>query len=200
MSNKNAVFRSFGCPNCDTFLTGAPIWKRHLIKCSERVIYFYSRIVYQKRQTLFDKLDSFSNNYTNEQQLFKHFAIVDFEPMCVQWETFRNTNTTNWIGKHAPISVSISSNIVTEPILLCSSDLHHLIASFSGSLKSTVSQSKTKREFLFPDIETTIKTKLGSILEALAERHSRRERVRRFDMEKMTVGKISKSTRTLQRQ
>ena len=92
------------------------------------------RNVYQIRETLFDKLDSFGIKYTSEQKLFKHLAIFDFESICVQEETFRGTNTTTWIGKHVPISVSKSSNLVDEPNFLCNSDPHNLVASFIGAL------------------------------------------------------------------
>ena len=124
----------------------------------------YPRNVYQLRETLFDKLDSFAIKYTNEQKLFKNLAIFDFESICIQKETFRDTNTTTCIGKHVPISESISLNLVEEPIFLCKSDPHHLVASFVGALESFASQSKAKIKNLFLDIETTIKIQMGSIL------------------------------------
>ena len=68
-----------------------------------------------------------------------------------------------------------------EPIFICNSDPHHLVASFIGALENLASQSKAKVKNLFLDIETTIKIKLGSILEKLTQRHNRRESAR-FDM------------------
>ena len=62
-----------------------------------------------------------------------------------------------------------------EPIFLCNSDPHHLVASFIGALESLASQSKAKMKNLFLDIETTIKIKLGSILEKLTHFHKRRK-------------------------
>ena len=61
------------------------------------------------------------------------------------------------------------------PVLLCNSDPHHLVASFIGAVENLASQSKAKLKNLFPDIETTIKIKLGSILQKLTQRHKRRE-------------------------
>ena len=66
-----------------------------------------------------------------------------------------------------------SSNLVEEPIFLCNSDPHHLVASFIETLENSVFKSKPKMENLFLDMETTLK-KLGSILEKLAKRHNRR--------------------------
>ena len=135
----------------------------------------YPKNVYQIRATLFDKLESFGIKYTSEQELFKNLAIFDFESICVQEQTFRDTVTTTWTGKHVPISVSISSNLLEEPIFLCNSDAYHLVASFIGVLENLASQSKTKMKNLFLDIETTIKIKLGNILEKLIQRQNRRE-------------------------
>ena len=68
-----------------------------------------------------------------------------------------------------------------EPVFLCNSDPHHLVESFIGALENLACQSKAKMKNLFPDIETTIKIKLGNILEKLTQRHNRREHAR-FDM------------------
>ena len=119
-------------------------WERHLNTCSERVQNVYPGNVYQILETLSNKLDSFVIKYTSEQKLFKNLAIFDFESICAQEETFEDTNTTTWIRKHVPISVSISSNLVEEPIFICNSDPHHLFASFIGALENLASQSKRK--------------------------------------------------------
>ena len=174
VNNIKAVFQSFDCPNCDTFLNRTFNLERHLTTCSERVKNIYPRNVYQIRGTHFDKLP-FGIKYTSEQKLFKKSAMFDFESICVQDETFRDTNTTTWVGKHVPISVSISSNLVEEAIFPCNSDPHHLAASFIGAPESLASQSKAKMKNLFPDSETTIKIKLGYTLEKFTQRQNRRE-------------------------
>ena len=175
VNNINAVFQSLRCPNCDTFFNRPFNLERHLTTCSERVKNVYPKNVYQTQETLFDKLDSFGIEYTHEQTLFKNLAIFDFESFCVQEESFKDTDTRKWIGKHFPISVSISSNLLKEPIFLCNSDPHHLVTSFIGALENLALQSKAKMKNLFFDIKTTISIKLGSILEKLTQRHNRRE-------------------------
>ena len=79
VNNINAVFQSFRCPNCDTFFNRTFSVKRHLTTCSELVKNVYPRNVFQIQETLFDKLDSFGIEYTNEQTLFKNLAVIDFE-------------------------------------------------------------------------------------------------------------------------
>ena len=175
VNNINAVFQSFRCPNCDTFFNRTFNLERHLTTCSERVKNVYPRNVYEIRETIFDKLDSFGIKYTTEQKLFETLAIFDFESISVQGESFRDTNTTTWMGKHMPISVSISRNLVKEPVFLCNSDPHHLVASFIGRLEHLASQSEAKKKNLSPDIKTIITVKLGNILEKLTQRHTRRE-------------------------
>ena len=123
--------------------TELSIFERHLTTCSGRVKNVYPRNVYQIRETPFDKLDTFSTEYTSQQKLFKNLTIFNFESICVQEESFKDKKTTLWIGKHVPISVSISSNLVEVPFFLYNSDPHHLVSSFIGTLESQASQSET---------------------------------------------------------
>ena len=154
----------------------------------------YPNNVYQTQGTLFDKLDCFGIEYTNEQTLFKSLAIFDFESIFVQKESFKDTDTTKWIGKHIPISVSISSNLVKEPIFLRNSDAHHLVTSFIDALENLAFRSKATMKNLFFVIETTVNIKLGSILEKLTQRHNRREQADLDDCD----NKICTSTPFLQ--
>ena len=174
LSNINAVFQAFRCPNCDTFFNRTFNLERPLTTCRERVKNVYPKNVHQIRETLFDKLDSFGMKYTSQQKLFKNLAIFDFESICVHEESFWETKTTTWIGKHLPISVSIASILVDEHFFLYNSDPHHLVSSFIGTLEGLALQSKAQNKLLFPDIETTMKINLCSILEKLIQRHNRR--------------------------
>ena len=181
-----AVFQSFRCPNCDSFFKRTFNLERHLTTCSERVKNVYPKNLYQTQETLFDKLHSFGIEHTHEQTLFKNLAIFDFESICVQEKSFKDTDTTKWIGKLIPFSVSISSNLLKEPIFLCNSDPHHLVTSFIGALESLALQSKAIMKNLFFDIETTINIKLGSILEKITQRHNRREQAHLDDCDNET--------------
>ena len=194
VSNIDAFFQAFRCPNCDTFLNRTFILERQLTTCSERVTNIYPRDAYQTRKTLFDKLDSFGIKYTSQQKLFRNLAIFNFESICVQEESFNDTKTTTWIAKHIPISVSISSNLVVEPTFLYNSDPHYLVSYFIGTLESLASQSKAQMKVLFHDIVTTIKIRLGSILEKLTQRHNRPEQADLNDFD----NEIRASTQLLQ--
>ena len=70
VNNINAVFQSFRCPDCDTFINRTINRDRHLTTCTEWLKNVYPENVYQTQETLFDKLDSLGLEYTNEQKLF----------------------------------------------------------------------------------------------------------------------------------
>ena len=123
----NALFKAFRCPTCDTYFQNTGNLKRHLVRCSEHVKHIYPKNVYQLRETLFDKLDSFGIPYKYDQKLFTNLGVLDFESICIPEEKFKNSETTTWIGKHVPISVSISSNLIAKLIFLCNSNPRDLV-------------------------------------------------------------------------
>ena len=79
------------------------------------------------------------------------------------------------MGKHVPISVSIPSNLIPEPIFLCNANLHHLISSFITALEGLATQSKAQMKLNFIEIETAIEIKLCAILEQLKQCRNQRK-------------------------
>ena len=57
-------------------------------------------------------------------------AIFDFESICIPSNELKDTNTTTRIGKLEPISVSIFSNLLGEPIFLSEKKPRELIVFF----------------------------------------------------------------------
>ena len=100
----------------------------------------------QLRETFFDKLDSFGIQYTDDQKLLTNLAAFDFESICIPEEKFENTETTTWIGKHVPISVSISSNLIAKPIFLCNSNPRDLVESFIDAVEGLATQKQSSDE------------------------------------------------------
>ena len=107
VSDMNSFLKSFRCNSCDTIFSKTGNLERHLIICSVRVKHIYPKNVYQLRETLFEKLDSFNIPYIEDLKLFKYLAVFDFESICNTEETHKETETTKWIGKNVPLSVSI---------------------------------------------------------------------------------------------
>ena len=165
--------KPFGVLRVTHFFSKTGNLERHLVTCSDRVKNFYPKNVYELRETLFEKLDAFKIPYKNEQKLFKNLAIFDFESICVKEDSYKQTETTAWIWKHVPISVSISSNLIPEPIFLCNANPHHLISSFITALEGLATQSKAQMKLNFIEVETAIKTKLCAVLEQVNQRRNR---------------------------
>ena len=127
VNNINALFKAFRCTTCDTFFSKTGNLEGHLVTCSDRNKHIYPKNVYELREKLFEKLDAFNCPYKNEQKLFKKLPIFDFESICVKENSYKQTETTTWIGKHVPISVSISSKLIPELFFFCNANPHHLI-------------------------------------------------------------------------
>ena len=180
VNNINALFYAFRCTRCDKFFSKTGNLEPHLVTCSDRVKHIYPKNIYELRETPFEKLDAFNIPYKNERKLFKNLAIFDFQCICVKGNSYKQTETTTWIGKHVPISVSISSNLIPEPIFLCNADPHHLIWSFITALEGLATQSKTQMKLNFIEVETAIKIKLCALLEQLNQRRNQAERVSNF--------------------
>ena len=144
VSHMNSFFKSFRCSTCDKIFSKTGNLERQLIACSKRVKHIYPKHVYQLRETFLEKLDSFNIRYREDEKLFKNLGVFDFESICVWEETYKETETTKWIGKHVPISVSVSSNLIPEPILLCNSDPRHLVSSFICIHEGLATQNKAQ--------------------------------------------------------
>ena len=179
--NINVLFKAFRCTTCDTFFSNTGNLERHLSTCSDRVKQIYPKIVYEMRETLFEKFDAFNIPYRSEQKLFKNLALFDFESICVkEANSYKQTETTTWIGKHVPISVSISSNSIPEAIFLCNANPHHLVSSFITALERLATQSKAQMKLNFIELETAIKINLCAILEQPNRRRNQAQRVSMF--------------------
>ena len=173
VNNINALFEAFRCTTCDTFFSKTGNLERHLVTCTDRVEHNYPKNIYKLRETVFEKLDAINIPYENEQKLFKNLTKFDFESICVKEDSYKQTETTTWSGKHVPISVSISSNWVPEPFFLCNANPRHLISSFITATEELATQSNAQMKLNFIEVETAIKRKLCAVLEQLNQRRNR---------------------------
>ena len=97
--------------------------------------------VYELRETLFEKLEGFNLHVSEDNKLINNLAIFDFESIFVTTEELKETQTTTWIGKHVSILVSISSNLIDQPIFLYNKDPQNLIIDFVSKLELLAEQS-----------------------------------------------------------
>ena len=138
----DSFFTCFRCPSCDTFFHKSDHFNHHLLRCKDRVRHIYPKNVYELHETLFEKLEGFNLPVSEDNKLFNNLEIFDFESICVPTKELKETQTTTWIGKHVPISVSISSNLIDDPIFLYNKDPQNLIIDFVSKLELLAEQSK----------------------------------------------------------
>ena len=114
----DSFFKSFRFPSVDCFFNRSDNFNRHLLTCKKRERHVYPENSYTLRETIFEKLDGFNIPYTEDQKLISNDAVFDLGSICVPTEEVKATETTTWIGKHVPISVSISSNLQDDLVFL----------------------------------------------------------------------------------
>ena len=79
-----------------------------------------------------------------------------------------------------PISNSISSTLIPEPIFLCNAKLQHLVLSFITALEGLATQNNAQMKLNFIEVVTAINVKLCVMLEQLNQRRNRAKRVSNF--------------------
>ena len=92
------------------------------LSCKSRVKHIYPKNVYELPENLFEKQEGLNLQISEDNKLFSNLPIFDFESICVPTEELKETQTTTWIGKHVPFSVSISSNLIDESF--CTTRIH----------------------------------------------------------------------------
>ena len=181
VDNIHALCKVFRCATFGTYFQKTGNLERHLVRCSERVKHIYPNNAYQLQETLFDKLDSFDIQYTDDQTLFHNLAVFEFESICTPEIKFKNTETTSWIGKHVTRSVSLSWNLIAMPIFLCKSSPRNSVESLIDAVEVLATQSKTQMKLNFLEVETANISKLTQTLESLNEHRCRNQRVFEFE-------------------
>ena len=166
----DSFFKCFRCPSCDCFFNRSDNFNRHLMSCKDKVRHIYPKNVYILRETLFEKLGGFNIPVSKDNTLFNNLAIFDFESICVPSDELKATQTTTWIGKHVPISVLISSNLIDEPIFLYNKDPQKLVIGFVIKLELLAEKSKLEMRNKFQDVERVVNERMSKFFQELNER------------------------------
>ena len=160
-------FKCFRCPSCDTFFKRSEFLNNYLLRCKDGVKLIYPKNVYELRETLFEKLEGFNFPVSEDNKLFNNLEIIDFESICVPTEELKETQITTCIGKHVPISVSISSNLINEPIVCYNKNPQNLILDFVSKLELLAEKSKLEKRTKFQDFEVAVNERMKKILDQL---------------------------------
>ena len=104
---------------------------------------------------------------------------MNFESVCVKDDSYKQTETTMWIGKQPYNSFYL---VKLDPgahfFLKRQSQSSHLV--FITALEGLATQSKTPMKLNFIEVKTAIKINLCAILEQLNQRRNRAKRVSYF--------------------
>ena len=155
----NAVFNCFRCESCNKFFRKHSNLRRHLPVCSGKIKEKFPKS-YQLKETVFEKLSNFEITVPEEYRLFKNLAIFDFESICVTENNLESNNSTTWVGKHEPISVSISSNLLKTPIFLCDPEPIKVVTQSVDALENLANESRDQMQPQFADVTSAVCEKL----------------------------------------
>ena len=163
MSDFNAPFKAYCCPSFDQIIKKTEVLGRHLTSCRETTKHVFPENVYRLPETLFDKLDSFNNRYSDDQKLFKNMAIFELESICVQGDKSCLSDTTTCIVKHVLISVPFLSQLIDQTIFLCNFNPWALVESCVDALNELATQSKAQVNLQFLNTEISVKSKFNQL-------------------------------------
>ena len=164
------VFIAFQCTNCDRFICRSPNLNRHITCCEDKIKNIYWKSFYRLKETIFDEIKYFEIPIARDKFHITKFSVSDFESNCVKSERLKSTDTTTWVGKCEPISVSISSNLNDEPTFSCDPVSKVLVSNFIYSLETLAKKSKSETNLKILNIETAIKNKLDRNMFTLNQR------------------------------
>ena len=102
------LLKKFRCHTCDTFLSSTRNLLNHQRQSRENIKHVHPTGVHQLKETVFEQLEDIGIHVNNEVRMFTNFAVFDFESITVADNKLKNSDSTAWIGRHVPISVSIS--------------------------------------------------------------------------------------------
>ena len=138
----NGVSNSFRCDNCNKFFSKHSNLRRHSPVCDKLVKNKYPCSAYSLKETVFEKLSQFDILVPENIRLFDNLAVFDFESICVAENNSAENNLTTWVGRHEPISVSISSNLLYKHIFICKSEPRKLVEHFVDALQTLAAKSE----------------------------------------------------------
>ena len=115
VTDVKTFIRASGCPTSDKYVRRIGNLQKYIPICQKVV---YPKTVYKVRETLFDKFKAFDAEIAEDNTLLKNFPSL-ISNQFVESFSLIDRETITWFGKHEPISVSLTSNLLQEPIFIC---------------------------------------------------------------------------------
>ena len=145
--NIDKFLKKYRCRNCDKFWSHSFNFPRHIRSCSERITHRFSTGPYQLNEIVFEKMRNLDIEVEN--YLFKNLVVFDFESITVHDHFLNHTDSTTFFGKRVLISVSIHSNLISEPIFICDLNPRCLVTKFLLELLALSNRSSMELRQMF---------------------------------------------------
>ena len=116
---------------------------------------------YELNETGFQKIRNLVIDFEN--YLFKNLVVFDFESITVHDPSLNHTASTNFIGKHVPVSVSIHCNLISNPFFICDVNPRSLVVKFLLELLDLSKRNSMELSQLFNPFLELIQKKLKQI-------------------------------------
>ena len=158
ITNYSKVANKFQCEKCNKMFNRYWNLKRHHQNCYERTKYIFPGGFHKYQETIFDKLESLTIYVPESDRYYSTFIAWDMEAVLMKTTT-TCTDQMNFLSKHIPVSVSISSNVegFCEPKCFVDTSSNNLISSMMTYLieisSSNLSRLKLKYDYVFQDLD-----------------------------------------------
>ena len=132
--------------------------KRHYSNCYERTEYVFPGGFHKHQETIFDKLESLTIYVPECDIYYPTFIVWDMEAILMKTST-SCTDQMNFLSKHIPVSVSISSNVegFCEPKCFVDTSSNNLISRMMTYLieisSFNLSILKLNYDYVFQDLD-----------------------------------------------
>ena len=145
--NIDEFLKKYLCRNCDKFWSHSSNLQRHIRSCSEHKTHRYHTGLYQLNEFVFEMMKNSDNEVEN--YFFKNLVIFDFESITVHDPSPNHTDSTSFIGMHVLISVSVHSNLISEPIFIFDNNPRSLVTKFLLELLALSKRISMEQRQLF---------------------------------------------------
>ena len=137
ISNLTAYTQKYQCPSCQMHFKFVHNMKRHRRTCLGKTKHQFPGGFYSSPKSIFDKLEEQGIVVPTKDRIFPWFLVFDFEAMLLSVQE-QNSDKLTWTAEHAPISVSICSNVEGFK------SSHCIVDSNTNSLVASMVQHMTK--------------------------------------------------------
>ena len=153
------VLKKHRSRNGNKFLSRSFNFQRHIRSCSDWITHSYPTGFYQLNEIVFEKMRNLDTEVGN--YLFKNMFVSDFESITVHHHCLNHTDSKNFVGKHVPKSVSIPSNIISEPIFICDINPGWLVSKFLPEVPALSERSSMELRQLLDQYFQLIQQKIN---------------------------------------